>query len=442
MSDKTQHQVAIEAGYDGILPKTEPTGWPAKVRLMRRDPTISLARKLLKAPILAAAWTIAQDEDSKDDPLIEEIVTEIDSTFQPMRKTFLSHAASGYIDYGWATFEKVFEIEDGDVDLCKLKPLLWELTEIRVDTRGNLWGVQNRSPVIGRDVNLNVSECIVLTNEPEAGDYYGEALLRAAEGPYDAWEAADESARRYDAKIAGAHWVVYYPPGDSVVGEETTPNFKVAQSILNGLESNGKIAIPSIVAKQIDDLNNLGKDQLAWRIEILSAQGGVAGDFDTRLRYYDALKARALGLPERSILEGQFGTKAEAEAHADFAINNIEEMHQSIVDQLNCQCVDQIIRLKFGEEYVGTVRIVPEPLTDSKRTNLKDLFTAFMTDDAAKAEIIDKVDILSVLEQLGVPLYSDEPTDGPAGILPHAAATTTNTDTAPTGILPSGPAAA
>jgi len=53
----------------------------------------------------------------------------------------------------------------------------------------------------------------------------------------------------------------------------------------------------------------------------MSATNTSQGSFIDRQKYLDALKMRAFGLPERSILEGSHGTKAEADVHADIAPN-------------------------------------------------------------------------------------------------------------------------
>jgi hypothetical protein len=87
---------------------------------------------------------------------------------------------------------------------------------------------------------------------------------------------------------------------------------------------------------------------------------------------------RAFRLPERAILEGQFGTKAEAEAHADFAITNMELNHLLMVQQYNWHLVNQILRINYGPGTDGLVEIKVAPLTDTAMIFLRALYEKFL----------------------------------------------------------------
>ena len=78
-----------------------------------------------------------------------------------------------------------------------------------------------------------------------------------------------------------------------------------------------------------------------WKIWILDAGASQQGTFVTRLEYLDKQLCRCLHIPERAMMEGQHGTLAEAEAHADviFTIQDIE--HRRVTDELNRQAVDR-----------------------------------------------------------------------------------------------------
>ena len=58
--------------------------------------------------------------------------------------------------------------------------------------------------------------------------------------------------------------------------------------------------------------NSFAGSLMWWNeIELLSDSGKGQQPFTDRQKYLDILKVRAFGFPERSILEGQFGTKAD-----------------------------------------------------------------------------------------------------------------------------------
>lgn len=230
--------------------------------------------------------------------------------------------------------------------------------------------------------------------------------MRRAEGPYDSWEECESAARRFDTKIAGAHWVIYYPPGTSPYdGREAVPNFEIAKAILQSLESSGRVAIPGTLRKFVQNLNDAlaapTREQYAWHIELISAQGATGESaFVGRQKYIDALKARAVGIPERAIFEGQFGTKAEAEAHADFAISNIEMGHNDILDLLNHSVVNHMLLVNRGESYIDKVRVKASPLSDVKLAWLRNLYTGWFESNSKD----EPIDWGAVRDKLGVPL--------------------------------------
>jgi len=422
MVEKTSEQVLATTGIDGQLSKLMPKDWAKKVRLMRRDPTLGFVRDLYMAPLLASEWSVVAD-----DPKYEDAVDIVYDAIVPKRLQLMENAIRGLLDFGWQAFEQVFSYtKDGWITLRKLKPLLQDITYILVNSRGDIKGVRNlptylsafNNPFAGPWIDLNVDECLVISRDVEGTNWYGEALMRRVEAPFDSWNECEYAAKRFDTKIAGAHWVVYYPIGRSRYnGQEAVDNFIIANGILDALTSSGKIAIPQKILQQTTDLNSLGEDKTVWKIEMISASGSSESSFVGRQKYLDALKARGLGIPERAVFEGQFGTKAEAEAHADFAIDNIEMAHVRLIEQVNTQVVNQLLRLNKGEHYEDHVTITATPLSDWKRSQLRNLYTAYFGTESGQAQEIEAIDWDAVREVLGIPTHADmdKQYEAPAG---------------------------
>lgn len=410
MVEKTAEQVLVTSGVDGQLAKALPRRWERKVRDMRRDPTIGIVRDLYQAPIFAADWTV-----TADNPRYEDAVEMINRTVMPFRDHILAHTIRGLLDFGWQAFEKVYGFsEEGWVKLIKLKPLLQDITTILVDLRGDIKGVRNLPTYLssvnsinnGPWVDLTRDECVVISRDVEGTNWYGEPLSRRAENPYDSWNACERSAQRYDNKIAGAQWVVYYPIGRTMYNGAMTDNFVIAMAILDAIESSGKMAIPRKALDQVEDLNAIGDDQMAWKIDMISSSSSSESIFVGRQKYQDALKARAYGIPERAVFEGQFGTKAEAEAHADFAITNIEQAHSNILAQINSEIVDPLLKLNKGERYATHVKLKAIGLSNDKRAYLRELYTSYFGSEAGQAEM-QAIDWDSTREVLGLPSHRD-----------------------------------
>lgn len=405
LQPRTLEQASISSGIDGKLSKRfMPQRWYKKVREMRRDPTLAFVRDLYMAPILGAEWTVVADS-----PEFQDGVQVVYDALMPRRDKLLRDALRGLIDYGWQVFERVQDYDDdGNIKLRDLKPLLHDITDVLVDEQGRFVGAYNSSATLRSPVELASDECVLLYRDAEGTNWYGEALMYRAEKVYDSWEECEAAAKRYDTKIAGAHWVIHYPTGTTLMDGVETDNFTIAKDMLAALESSGKIVVPNKVAAWVTDLNTLDTMKMAWRIELLAAPGSAEASFVGRQRYLDSLKARALGIPERAALEGQFGTRAEAEAHADFAISNIEMGHKGIIDQLNDQVSNPLLELNCGHEYVNKVRLVALPLADTKRAQLRQLYTSYFNSPAGQERELERIDWDAIREQLSLPVKSED----------------------------------
>jgi len=401
--EKTSHQVPRVAGLLSTLdtlPKPSITAY-STLRTMRRDPTIALARWLVVAPILASGWSVEAEEDAPEGS--KDFINE---QMQPLRLHLLKTGMYGCLDFGWQPYEKVFKVgADGRVVIRKLKPLLQDTTSILIDTKtGAYVGLKNNM------VPLKTAETLLLYIDVEGTDWYGQSLLENVNDPYTKWNSVNEAADRYDRKVAGSHWVVHYPQGTSNVNGTETDNFKVAQDLLQTLESSGAIAVPRQLQDVIDDLNRQQPD--AWKIELLSDQGRGTASFIDRQKYLDALKVRGLGLPERAVLEGEFGTKAEAEAHADFAITNMEMRHRMIVQLVNWHLVNQLLRFNYGPDAENTVYVEPAPITDLALQHLRKVYDAILSSPEGFMYEMTSIDLEALKDRLGIPIRTDVDSPG------------------------------
>ena len=366
-------------------------------RTMRKHPTIAVARALSVAPILAGEWTVESDDDAP-----EEWVKMIQDQVCVLRPDYLEPALFGGIDFGFQAFEKVFALDDeGRYGLLKLKPLLPDQTELLVDDKtGELTGLKQW------EIELSLDACCVVSFRVEGTNWYGEPLLENVRATYNEWTECNKGAARYDAKVAGSHFLGYFPPGESQDQNGTTKNnVEMAEAFLEALESSGSIAVPDTMAAYMDTLNEQTKG--GWRIEILEDHGGRQPTFITRLEYIDKLLARGMLLPERSIQEGSHGTLAEAESHTNLSLTLAELHHGKVTREANRQVVDHLLSVNYGPAAVGKVRLVASPLLDWKREFLKQVYTTFLANPAGFLEEGPQVDTDGLKDALGVPKASE-----------------------------------
>ncbi len=391
----------------GIMHRSMPATY-AQYRALRKDATVALARGLGAGPILAGSWSVEANDGTPD-----EWVDFIRDTFLDLRPMVYWNALLfGNCDFGWMPFEKVYRYDGRWLRLAKLKPLLHDLTDILVDEGGTFTGFRCTHPIQGGYVDLPRNKCLLIYFRPEGTDWHGTPLLENARPYVDQWGNANDGADRYDRKLAGSHWIIYYPDGVATYNNiANTPNGEIAADLLRRLESSGSIAIPMSVKKTVKELNTATDN--GWKVEILDAGGGQQASFIDRLRYLDTLKTRALMMPERSILEGQFGTKAETGAMQDLAVTWMQLVDWDITRLVNWYAVDEVLAMNFGEEARGSVYLVASPLVDAKLTLLQDIYKLVMANPTGFVQEYDSLDMDSLKEKLGIPRapWSNEPTN-------------------------------
>ncbi len=387
---------------DGILNRSYTTvGTYKQLRAVRKDPTVQLARALLISCIQAGSWNVESDEDVSDD------VTDFIGHVLSLREDFLYNAvAFGRVDFGWCGFEKIFKVVDNRIQIEILKPLLHDMTNILVTKYGRFngyrqnamgWGVlEPRAGSVGPVYPLDVpiEKCLHVAFDVEAGNYHGVPLLENIRQSMDMWDECNDGARRYDKKLAGSHWIVKYPPGTVVLNGETVDNGVFAEQVRKAMESGGSVSVPTTTATVLQELINTDVANLyAWSIELIDDKGSKQKNFNDRLKYLDSQKVRGLLMPERSLLEGNFGTKAEAGVHGDMAITNIEAIDRAIIGMLNRQLINQLLQLNFGDALVGKVRVVAAPLVDKQITFIRDLYKELNDPDIDMQGLRDKLEI-------------------------------------------------
>lgn len=370
------------------------------IRIMRKHPTLALARSAVVAPIMAGSWGVeASDELKEDEKLAEERIKFIKDMFFPLRSRIVESSGFGGVDFGNQPFELVYEEEDGKIIISKAKPLLQDITTIKIDAKTGAFAGYEQSSTSGQPVILEPKYCLHIPFRVEGTQWHGQSLMENARRTYNWWNEAAEGAERYDAKIAGSHYAIYFPMGTSVVNGVDTPNDEIADTVLCALESSGSVTVPLGIVAFAAELNN----NPSWKIEILEDKGSRQPGFTDRLNYLDKLLVRALLVPERSVLEGMFGTKAEAGVHADLAVTTVQLWDRGIVELVNHFAVNRVLEMNFGKAAKGSVWLSATPLVDAQLAFLQLVYLAILNDPATMLEEFGGVNTDGLKDQLGIP---------------------------------------
>jgi len=364
-------------------------------REMRCDPTIAIARAAATAPVKFASYSV----EGENPEIVGEVRSFLDSQWQEIVRLLLFA-----VDYGWVPAEKVWYVDPRTGQQhVRLKPLRQEETEAMVDREtGELMGLKQK------DVYLDMRHALVFTLDGEYGSPYGrsryENFRRTA---WEPWKKVVSQLERYHEKASGVVPVVRYPVGVSrSKGGMEVDNFQHASNLVNSLSRMRGVAIPWKIEEWMTAALRQGanlKDLAAWQLEFLDVKSGAGAEMVASARYYDSLKARGMLVPERAVLEGQFGTKAEAGEHADVAVAVSEELFQDVCSCVNTQLVDDFVEVNFGPDAVGSARVEPAPMRDDEKAFAKEIVRAVLESPGNSDMVQSMLDFDAMIEATGLP---------------------------------------
>lgn len=397
-----------------------PTAWPGQYTFFRKilnDPSIRFVRELALAPILATKWAFRATKDSP--PEAADVIREM---FESLLPFFLDDVIRG-VDYGWAGFEQVFDTMPrgrykGAFWLKKLKSLMPDITTIYVDNFNEFAGFNNNGTPV------DPVKCLLYTYDGESGNLYGRGRCYNLLEVVPWWRDANDGAARYDRKIAGVFLICHYPPGQSIDRNGVlTENWKIAQAMLDSVSAGKPIAVCNEFAGEMEQtasgfLQNVAiADRTRWKFELLEDKGSRQPGFSDRLAYLDRQKARAYLTPERSAFEAQkSGSRADSESHGGIILTGANYINARLALLLNGSQmvtnspINNILRMNWGDDAVGTVTAVPEDMNEEKKKFLREISKVLLGE---APELTGKISSLNTMfEQAGFPQPSDPLTDG------------------------------
>jgi hypothetical protein len=350
------------AALAGFLPSAP--GTYATYRQISAHPTNALVRGIVAAPIVASTWRWKKRRDDVPDAWVE-FAREV---LAPLRQSLVRDCLKA-LEFGWAGFEKIWEIRDGRRVLARLKPLLWDCTDILLDEHGNPAGLLNRPPSTGsgqadaKPVMLTGAKYFLYSYDVEAGNPYGRSRHENIRHAWSESEQIRQKLAQYLRKVSGIVVQLHYPEGTSRdTSGADRPNQWLGQQILDSVAAGKSVMFPNGFASTNDTRKAYelaGKSP--WQLSTLEAQGADhAPGMKLVLEYYDALIFRGWLRPERTGLESRFGSRADAETHTDTGALDCELVDRDIADAVTRDIVDELLVLNFGKGARGAVVVEAE----------------------------------------------------------------------------------
>lgn len=372
------------------------------LRSIISNPTLAIARITARVPAKVGARDMAyvSDDDEK-----RAFIEEATASIWPV---YMNECLNYGVDYGFQGFEIIWRLDKsfGSIPRMvpdRLKPLLADITHPWIDPEtGDRVGVTNK------DVDIPRINSVWFTHDAEACNPFGRPRLMPCWPIVQAWNVGFKKLGHYVHKVAGIIPMVEYPVGQSLNAEGAeVSNYDIANSILGRLGSGHGVSMPNTLAKWAEDLATRGvdtKDLRAWSINFLEPNGQHGNDLTGIMNSLDKWILRAYLVPERTVIEGEHGTKAESETHTDIVISSAEEVLESLVDIWNEQVVNKLLVANYGAEAAGTVVASVPPLIDSKRASIESLVNSLIENESTLPTLLRALDIDASVSQMGLPI--------------------------------------
>jgi hypothetical protein len=362
-------------------------------REMDKQPTIALSEAIVKAPILGAEVAITSEDESIKEFLDDNVMC----LWEQYSRDALRMLSMGYS--GW---EKVFQPSDGKI-IVDLKYLLPDMTDILTGDKGEFIGLKQKDVILEREKSM------IITNQKEGDNYYGVSRHENIEKQYNDWKDTNQRLADYQTNSSKIIPTMHYPTGKSKKRTgDLEENHILAARAAKHMANGNPVILPNQINPAFESMLRSGqlgnpKDYMAWRIDFIEMSGGKGEDYLGTLRYYDSLFARGWLVPERTMLEGQHGTKAEAQSHGDWSLIISEEILNIIIETFQNEVIDVIVALNFGLDKVGTATLESIGVSNEKLAFMRQILTTVLGNPINTDVLIEMFDVATMGATAGLP---------------------------------------
>ena len=170
----TTAQIIGSAGGEDSLPPTGGMSPKTKrltleqILIIRQNPTVRMMTRAIIGALTKVGWNYQVSEDVNP-----ELATWLSNEFEDHRSHLLRNGLMGAIEWGWAPFEKLIDLDPvtNRYTLHKAKSLLQNSTEILVNSEsGDFEGFKQA------DVEIPLDSCLLCSFDVDGTDWRGNSL--------------------------------------------------------------------------------------------------------------------------------------------------------------------------------------------------------------------------------------------------------------------------
>lgn len=378
------------------------------VDAMREDPIFRLAVQVIKGKIQGAR--VAFDTKAPED--LKARAKALEETLQRSWERSLGKAVEA-VEYGRQAFEVIHRWEPGlnAVVVDRLVPIPYGISQPIYDPSG-FSGVRCRVGEADFVISRNSLWWFGLDAEP--GNPHGRS--RYLGGPAKVMmrrKLLDRHEDAYDDRFAIGNAIARYPTdmsyvqslfGRGSVGETGTDSRsidcgEIMASKLEEMRAGGVLLLPS------DKLPTEKGGGFAWDYDAVGQEFKSVDPLVQRRTYLDVAALRSMGLPERAVIQeaGSGGSYNLAEIHNITADLMVQEILSQAVDSFQADVVRPGVEANGLPD--GSITATYQSLTNKTTEHLVGAILRLLEAPAVPPMILSGiVDVVSILEQSGIPL--------------------------------------
>jgi hypothetical protein len=255
---------------------------------MRRDAAVRAALKVFKTPINGAVWFIEPGDETKKSKTIAEFVEFTLSRYMTYPWPMVLREALSMVDYGYYFFEKVYKT----VDFKGKQLLTYQKLAARhpLDVLDGGWKFDANGGPVSVDMyeypgspdhtRIPIDKLVVFPYDSEAGNIYGESLLRSA---YKHW-FFKEQAYKIDAIQKERHGIgipiIKLPIGATKVdrdhAQQMGMNLRANERAYVVLPQGWEIIFAKLEGQPVNALDTASHHAMMIYQNVLA--GGILGD--------------------------------------------------------------------------------------------------------------------------------------------------------------------
>lgn len=395
-------------------------------RLIGKDPTVKIARRLVVGPILSASRSFevrqqpGQKKKRKQGPVTGDGVISdpldkraefVDGVLSPLLPKLIGEMSTS-LYLGHKPFEVVWDVKGGMDVIKQFRPLRNESTQLIVENKtGPLVGLRHNN------VEIFGPDAFNFASEPE--DDYPYGTPRAESCREDWWQGLSLRRKLFELaqKATGITFGVQGPVGTGKKDSNgnSIDGMTPANGIANEIAKMRPFWMPSAVIpfdpeqfKNPDYLkswaaaNEIAKFKLEkfdWEDTAPAAMSIIAqlAEIDVRIMH-------AFCRPEREATEGDHGTKAEAGIHGQIGVTDSDLMHADYCKAIEDGPANNLLVRNFGEDARGSLCLEPSPIQDAAKQYLSGLLDGLLTNPQNSQDFYKKLGKTKTAADLDIPI--------------------------------------